>query len=123
MHNTGTSIYIDVLFLCPKKEDYSMKLLRNIMIIFVLLLLFSYFSMTEPIGASSFNKAFLEITVSKGDTLTAIANEYALEPYTQGSFIKEVCLINHINEDLIYAGETLLIPILLKEEVASIEYD
>lgn len=63
-------------------------------------------------------KVYLSIDIKRGDTLTAIANEYMCPGYSHESFIDEVKAINMLTGDTIYAGSTLMIPIVTDQSVA-----
>lgn len=61
-------------------------------------------------------KTFAVITVKSGDTLWSIAESHMDRGYyTRQSFINEVILMNNLSGDRIFAGESLLVPILLEE--------
>ena len=59
------------------------------------------------------DKAYITITVEANDTLWDIAAEYMnRDYYTHHTFIDEVVEINHVSANRIYAGTTLVIPII-----------
>ena len=62
-------------------------------------------------------KYYTSITIQPGDTLSSIADRYLSEAALSkayknaDSYIKEVCAMNHIDENTtIYAGENLYVP-------------
>lgn len=62
-------------------------------------------------------KYYTSITIKPGETLSSIADRYlsdaelSKEYKNADSYIKEVCAMNHIDEDdTIYAGENLCVP-------------
>lgn len=58
-------------------------------------------------------KGYITITVEAKDTLWSIAEAYMNDDYyTYDSFINEVARMNRIEEDEIYAGDQLLIPVI-----------
>lgn len=62
-------------------------------------------------------KSFTAVEVSYGDSLYSLAREYVCEDMNDiESFINEVIYINNINDDKIYAGSTLIIPVFRKAQ-------
>lgn len=60
--------------------------------------------------ASSY-KYYKSISIEKGDTLWSIAEEYMTEEYDGiEEYIREVRRVNHLSDDIIYAGRYLAIP-------------
>ena len=58
-------------------------------------------------------KGYVTLTVTSEDTLWTIAGEHMnSDYYTYESFIQEVCEMNGILDDTIYAGEQILIPVI-----------
>ncbi|MCM1159292.1 MAG: LysM peptidoglycan-binding domain-containing protein [Bacteroidales bacterium] len=58
-----------------------------------------------------YDKSFTTIEVQYGDTLTAIAQEYAVSEAGYVDYIKEVKEINNLKDDTIHAGCYLMIPV------------
>jgi hypothetical protein len=97
-----------------------MRIVRNqrialALIVAVLIFLFTFVAAVLMSSASSNDiktKHYTNITVSCGDTLWDIADRYMTEEYESSDvYIKEVCGINHLNEDdIIYAGTNLIVP-------------
>jgi hypothetical protein len=97
-----------------------MKIVRNqrialALIVAVLIFLVSFVTAVLMSSASSNEiktKRYANITVSCGDTLWDIADRYMTEEYEcHEIYIKEVCGINHLDEDdAIYAGTNLIVP-------------
>lgn len=89
---------------------------NNIMFtILTFLLIFSFImvfiSRTEADSSNSYNKSFMTIEIGNGDTLTSIAEEYAISPAQYNEYIEEVKFINNLNSDTIHYGCYLLIPV------------
>ena len=60
---------------------------------------------------SSYNKYYTSIRVESGDTLWTIADEYVGGfNVSKSDYIAEVCQINGISEDNIYAGGNIIVP-------------
>lgn len=56
-------------------------------------------------------KYYTSIQVQQGDTLWDIADTYITDEYNDmNEYIREICSINHIDEDAIHAGQYLTIP-------------
>lgn len=59
------------------------------------------------------DKSYMTIQVERSDTLWDIATRYMNDHYYDyDSYIEEICSINHLSNDKIYAGETLIIPVV-----------
>ena len=89
-------------------------LLVVITIVLVTVLAVSYHAIlseaTTETGASSY-KYYTSIEISHGDTLWAIAEEYAGEEYASNQdYIDEVMQINHLKDDTLIAGNHLIVP-------------
>lgn len=67
-------------------------------------------------------KGYISILVHDGDTLWSLSKVYATEPYTTSSFIQETKSINDMSSDTIYAGRSIMIPIVRREEFAYAEW-
>lgn len=70
-------------------------------------------------NASSGFKYYTSITVNTGDTLWNIADEYIDYDFykNKNSYISEVKHINHLEEDTISAGQTLVVPYYSSEYI------
>lgn len=56
-------------------------------------------------------KYYTHILVEKGDSLWDIAGKYTSDEYrSRSQYIEELCRINHLPGQTIYAGEILVIP-------------
>ena len=65
---------------------------------------------------SSYNKYYTSIRVESGDTLWTIADEYVGGfNVSKSDYIAEVCQINGISEDNIYAGDNIIVPYYSQE--------
>ncbi len=60
---------------------------------------------------SNFEKSFISIEIEEGDTLSSIAEEYALTPSQVSDYINEIKNINNLKSDNIHTGCYLLIPL------------
>lgn len=64
------------------------------------------------------NKGYIAITVKSNDTLWTIAEEHMNDNYyDHESFISEVVQINDMNNTQIYAGEQIMIPVILNNNM------
>jgi len=61
--------------------------------------------------AIEYEKSFVSIEIESGDTLTSIAQEYAISEAEYNDYINEVKKINNIKDDVIHSGCYLLIPV------------
>lgn len=65
---------------------------------------------------SSYNKYYTSIRVESGDTLWTIADKYVGGfNVSKSDYIAEVCQINGISEDNIYAGDNIIVPYYSQE--------
>jgi cell division protein YceG involved in septum cleavage len=58
-----------------------------------------------------YEKSFISIEVNDGDTLTSIAQDYAVSAAEYDTYISEVKNINNLDNDTIHAGCYLLVPV------------
>jgi LysM repeat protein len=58
-----------------------------------------------------YDKSFISIEVNDGDTLTSIAQDYAVSTTEYDAYISEVKNINNLENDTIHAGCYLLVPV------------
>lgn len=58
-----------------------------------------------------YDKSFATITIEEGDTLTSIAEQYAISEAEYRDYINEVKSINNLKDDTIHAGCYLLVPV------------
>lgn len=66
-------------------------------------------------------KYFTSIQIRPGDTLYSIACQYADGHYASVyAYMKEVCLINHLTDDALHAGNYLVIPCYSADVLAEI---
>lgn len=88
-------------------------LISAVLLIYVITIGFNTSNVKGEIDNSS--KCYITVAVNRGDTLWSIADKYLDDRYdTHESFIKEVTKINDIHNELIYAGEYLVIPVFDK---------
>lgn len=57
-----------------------------------------------------YEKSFISIEITEGDTLTSIATQYAPAPSAYDSYVEEVKTMNNLTSDTIHSGCYLLIP-------------
>ena len=106
--------------LAYKKQLNHRKVLRRrfafgfITILLVLLFVFSFTSIaqaTEELPETTY-KYFTYHTVDKGDTLWSMAEEYIDYDYYKDiyEYVSEVKEINHMTDDTICLGQTIVIP-------------
>ena len=84
-------------------------------VIAVIVFAFAFLGTKLVLSAHSGNirfKYYTSITVHSDDTLSSIAEDYISSEYKNAdSYIREVCAINHLDEEgTIYAGENLVVP-------------
>ncbi len=64
-------------------------------------------------GIDISDKGYITVTVEANDTLWTLAQKYMNDDYYDiETYVNEVVLMNHIQQDQIFAGEQLLIPII-----------
>ena len=83
-------------------------------IVSVLLLLFLTIGILNYVHAESakeYNKVYVSIEIKQGDTLTSIAERYAVSSDHYEDYIEELCYINNLKNDTLYTGCYLLIPV------------
>lgn len=61
--------------------------------------------------AIEYEKSFTSIEITKGDTLTSIAETYARSEAEYQDYIEEVMSINNLKNDTIHNGCYLLVPV------------
>ena len=61
--------------------------------------------------AIEYNKSFITIEISNGDTLMSIAQEYTVSSVDYSDYVEEVKSINNLKSDTIHSGCYLLIPV------------
>jgi cell division protein YceG involved in septum cleavage len=93
---------------------------NNIMLIFfvVLVAVLSFLFGMRFVHADKkveYEKSFISIEVNNGDTLTSIAQDYAVSAAEYDSYISEVKTINNLESDTIHAGCFLLVPVYEEE--------
>lgn len=98
-----------------RRESNGIKLIAGIILAAIVLLYIVNIAMgvgTVKGTVDASNKGYVAITVHNEDTLWSIADMYMNdELYTYDTFILEVALINDLNDNQIYAGEQIMIPI------------
>lgn len=58
-----------------------------------------------------YDKSFVSIEISEGDTLSSIAEQYAISPSEYSSYVEEVKSINNLKDDTINSGCYLMVPV------------
>ena len=82
----------------------------SIALVMLLIIIFRTIN-THAAPAEVMTKYYTSIRVESGDTLWSIASDYITDEYKDmNEYIHEICSINHIFKDEIYAGEYLIIP-------------
>lgn len=84
-------------------------------IIIVLILILSILLANSPVKGSTNVpvKHYITVTVNVNDTLWDIAKQYANTNYYDiNAYIEEVAIINSIQDNKIYAGNSLMLPIV-----------
>lgn len=64
---------------------------------------------------TNYEKSFISIEIEEGDTLSSIAEEYALTPSQYRDYIDEIKNINNLKSDKIHSGCYLLVPLYTYE--------
>lgn len=67
--------------------------------------------MVQANESVQYNKSFMSIEIEAGDTLTSIAEEYAVSEAEYHEYIAEIKSINNLKSDTIHAGCYLMIPV------------
>ncbi|WP_027408803.1 cell division suppressor protein YneA [Anoxybacillus tepidamans] len=90
-----------------------MKLIHYLVFSFLsFMLLAGFFYASNPVP----KEKYLQITVTSGDTLWGLANEYRPSHHlSTDEFIEWVMDVNHLSNENIVAGEKLVIPVLKSE--------
>lgn len=86
------------------------------MLTFGIILFLSFFiiggmKLVQANESIQYEKSFITIQIERGDTLTSIAEEYALSEADYLKYIDEVKEINNLKDETIHAGCYLLVPI------------
>lgn len=89
---------------------------NKIMLTFGIILFLSFFiiggmKLVQANESIQYEKSFITIQIERGDTLTSIAEEYALSEADYLKYIDEVKEINNLKDETIHAGCYLLVPI------------
>ena len=95
----------------------SIKINRNIimltmLLVFIILVaLFGKMMIAHADQAVTYDKSFISIEIENGDTLTTIAQAYAVSEAEYEDYIQEVMQINNLKNDTIHAGCYLMVPV------------
>lgn len=81
----------------------------------ILLVVFGSMKIVNADRAVDYKKSFISIEVCSGDTLTSIAQQYAISEADYQTYIDEVVQINQLKDHQIHSGCYLLIPVYQKE--------
>lgn len=98
-----------------KQKEYTQK---RITILFCSLVAFAMFSMVmlstihaQAAPTETSYKYYTSVQIHSGDTLWDISSDYITSEYTDmNEYMNEVCAINHISRDEIYAGQYIVVP-------------
>ena len=97
-------------YFLKKVTDNNIMLIISAIIIAIAISMI-FISNSKADSSSEYEKAFITIEIGDGDTLTSIAEQYALSPSNYNDYIEEVKHINNLNNDTIHYGCYLLIPV------------
>ena len=103
-----------------RRMDHSLRIRASVVLCLLVLFFAGINSITVNAGADTnkvqtkpaMTKVYSTYTVQRGDNLTSIARDYCNPDYYDSyeDFILEVCNINHISSNMIYAGSSITIP-------------
>lgn len=98
-----------------KREYFNKVTNNNIMLIVVGILVIVTLSICilKNVKADSYknnNKSYITIEIHPEDTLTSIAENYALSEDDYSDYMNEVMFINNLKDDTIHAGCYLIVP-------------
>lgn len=68
------------------------------------------FTNAEEINDVHYYKYYTSITVEAGDTLSSLACEYGNHFDSKNDFINEVIYSNHLTDDSLICGQSLIVP-------------
>lgn len=86
--------------------------MSTIMVVFILgITFFGGMRFVNADEAIEYEKSFVSIEIEAGDTLTEIAQKYAISKAEYNAYIEEVKSINNLKDDVIHNGCYLLIPV------------
>ncbi len=94
--------------------SYSFPFLAVIGILAITFFLFLHMA-TENIQAKAdYEKSFIAVSIQAGDTLWGYAEKYADSAYysSKQEYIREVCAMNGLESEMIYAGKTIALPVI-----------
>ena len=94
-----------------KKVCNNNVMLTVIVFSFLLIGTMSVITNSNAEKSDHYNKNFKTIVIENGDTLSSIAEEYAINPADYKDYIEEVKNINNLKNDTIHYGCYLLIPV------------
>ena len=95
-----------------KKFVYNNRIMFTIgVVLFFSVFIIGSMNMVRADESTQYDKSFISIEVERGDTLTSIANEYAISPAYYSDYMEEVKSINNLKDDTIHAGCYLMIPV------------
>lgn len=95
-----------------KRWIYNNRIMLTIWIaIFLILSIIGSKHYVHADKSEEYEKSFISIEISEGDTLTSIAKEYAISEAEYSNYMEEVRNINSLMDDSIQAGCYLMIPI------------
>ena len=65
---------------------------------------------------AEYDKSYISIEIQEGDTLSSIAEQYAISPAKYKDYIDEVKYTNNLKSDMIHADCYLLVPVYNEKE-------
>ena len=94
-----------------KKGCNNIIMLTVCIILFISISLFGGMRFVKADKVICYEKSFVTIEIQPGDTLTDIAERYAISEAEYLTYIEEVKNINNLKDDIIHSGCYLLVPI------------
>ena len=80
-------------------------------VLFLSLFIIGSMRMVRADESTHYNKSFVSIEIENGETLTSIAEDYAISAAYYTDYIEEVKSINNLKDDTIHAGCYLMVPV------------
>ncbi len=94
-----------------KKINHNIIMLTSMVLLILSITFFGKMLIAHADQAVTYDKSFVSIEIKNGDTLTTIAETYAISTVEYEDYISEVMRINNLKNDKIHAGCYLMIPI------------
>ncbi len=95
-----------------KNYIYNNKIMLTIVIVLILSIsIIGSIAVVKADERVQYNKSFISIEIASGDTLSSIAEKYAITGTEYDDYIQEVRNINNLSSDTIHSGCYLMIPV------------